>query len=268
MQTRSILSALTVSTIALSASAGMQEIDLGVYAHGTVLSGADLGPASVDGDNFHNRDDLIVAFDTKQRNTRDRDLEGPNGSNGGWATGNLSPTNTIVGTILIVQEVDDRFAGYTDASETVVKKPDDEGRRSGGIHPGAGQIELDFDAPITSFGFTLIDVEETGEFNDQTGFFATFTGNGGTVKVSFADFIDSNSAFYDPTVKFGDNSANRIAPITAKQLGLASIDHATINFGGSAGVGELRYTAIPTPGAAGLGLAMLGLVSARRRRQA
>lgn len=268
MMIRTAIAALSATAFAGLAAAGSGSIDLSGYAHGQILSGADLGGVTVDADNFHSGKDLLVIFDSTKRNTRDPDLQGPNGSNGGWATGNLAASNTIVGNILIIQEMDNNFAGYTNSSKTVVKKPDDEGRRSGGIHPGAGEITFAFDDAITSFGFTLIDVEKNGEFNAQTGFFATFTGNGGTVKVSFADFLDSSSAFYDPTVKFGDNSANRIKDITAQQLGLASFDHVTINLGGSGGVGEVHAaTGVPTPGAAAGGLALLGLIAARRRRR-
>lgn len=260
------LTAFCAIVAAAGASAGWQTIDLNAYSHGQVMNHLDLGPAIVDGDNFHNSKDLIVAFDTRARGTRDSDLEGPNGINGGWGFGNLKASNDILGTILIIQEVDNNFAGYTNSSKTVVKRPDDEGRRSGGTHPGAGEITLDFDSPMSAFGFTLVDVEKTGEFNNQTGFFATFNGDGGTVKVAFADFTDPYSPYYDPSVVFGDNSANRIKPITAKQLGLNSIDHVTINLGGSGGVGELKAAGIPTPGAAAGGMALLGLIVARRRR--
>lgn len=267
MKTATAITAIAATALTTGVSAGWTNIDLNSYEHGRVLSGMDLGSATVDADNFHNRADLLVAFDTQARQTRDWDLEGPNSFGGGWATGNLQATNDIVGTILIIQEVDRNFAGYTDGSKTVVRRPDDEGRRRGGMHPGAGEITFDFDQSVGGFGFTLIDVEETGEFNNETGFFATFFGNSETVKVSFADFIDPGSAYYDPSIAFGNNSANRIQPITAEQLGLSSIDHVTLNLGGSAGVGELKYTGIPTPGAAGAGLAMMGVLAARRRRR-
>lgn len=267
MNTRIAIAALAATSVAGLSAAGTQTLDLSGYVHGQVLSNADLGPATVGADNYHNGADLLVVFDTTERSTRDSDLEGPSGSNGSWGNGNVG-SSTVVGNILIVQEVDNNFAGYTDSSKTVVKRPDDEGRRSGGTNAGAGEITFAFDAPITSFGFTLIDVEGPSEFGTDRGYFATFTSNSQTVKVSFADFLNSSSAFYDPTVKFGDNSANRISAITAGQLGLQSFDHVTINLGGSAGVGEVSYsTGVPTPGAAGAGLALMGLIAARRRRR-
>jgi len=251
-----------------SANAGWSEqIDLNQYTHGTILNGLDLGSVTVDGDNFHNNIDHVVVFDTAQRRTRDSDLEGPNASDGRWATGNLKQSRDTLGNILILQEVDRHFAGYTDGSKTVVKRPDDEGRRSGGTHPGAGEITFNFDKPIDSFGFTLIDVEETGEFNNQTGFFAMFSDGNKTAKVSFADLIDANSIYYDPSIKFGDNSANRIAALTAAELGLERIQSATINFGGSGGVGELRVTGVPSPTAAIAGIALMGVLLGRRAKR-
>eukprot|EP00752_Nemacystus_decipiens_P013763 g12216.t1 len=238
------------------------EIDLDAYAHGTVLNGYDLGPVTIDADNFHNTADLLVAFDTTKTGTRDRDLEGPNGVGGSWSKGNLQGTTEEIGTILILQEVDRNFAGYS--SPGVVSKPDDEGRRSGGTQAGAGEIYFDFGAGINAFGFTLIDVEETGEFNNETGFFATFFGGGQSTTVSFADLIDSNSNYYDPSVQFGNNSANRIEALTAAELGLDRIERATINLGGSGGVGDLKVTGVPSPTAGLAGVALMGVLLGRR----
>lgn len=255
--------ALLAST---TANAGWsQEIDLNQYANGTILNGMDLGVVTVDGDNFHNTKDYVVTFDTTRTRTRDRDLEGPNGNrNSGWTTGNLKNSKETLGNILILQEVDRSFSGYTDSSKTVVRRPDDEGRRSGGTQRGAGEITFDFNRHVDSFGFTLIDVEETGEFNNETGFFAVFSDGNKSTKVSFADLIDKNSIYYDPSVKFGDNSANRIEALTAAELGLERIERATINFGGSAGVGELEVRGVPSPTAAIAGIALMGALLGRR----
>ena len=94
-----------------------------------------------------------------------------------------------------------------------------------------------------------------------------FSDGNKTTKVSFADLIDSKSIYYDPSIKFGDNSANRIAALTAAELGLERIQSATINFGGSAGVGELTVTGVPSPTAAIAGLGVMGLMLSRRRNK-
>lgn len=240
------------------------ELDLNSYAHGEIVNGKNLGGITVSGDNFHNTADHVVVFDTTKTGTRDSDLQGANGNGGKWSRGNLKGENNIIGNILILQEMDRNFAGYTDASKTAVKRPDDEGRRSGGTSPGAGELYFSFDKPIDSFGFTLIDVEKTGEFNRETGFFATFYGGGQSTKVSFADLIDEDSVFYDPTITFGDNSANRVAALKAPQLGMKRIERVTINLGGSGGVGDVRVTGVPTPTAAIAGLAIMGVLLGRR----
>jgi len=259
--TTSLLAATSLAALPLSA--GPTPIDLDPFEHGEVLNGRDLGGVTVYGDNFHNDADLVVAFDTRERGTRDPDLQGPSGFNGSWAMGNLAGTNAVVGTVLILQEVDRTFAGYTDSSRTVVKRPDDEGRRRGGDRPGAGEFTLQFDRPTRSFGFTLIDVEENGEFNNETGFYALFSGGGGSTKVSFADLVDPDSDYYDASIAFGNNSANRVDHITADQLGLSSIDSVSINMGGSGAVGGFEVSGVPTPGAVVAGLTMMGVLVGR-----
>jgi hypothetical protein len=243
------------------------EFDLSSYDHGAIVDGVTVNGITVSGDNFHNNADHVVVFDTTKTGTRDSDLQGANGNGGKWDRGNLKGKNNIIGNILILQEVDRNFAGYTDGSNSAVKRPDDEGRRSGGTSPGAGELYFSFDKPATSFGFTLIDVEKTGEFNRETGFFATFYGGGQSTKVSFADLIDENSVFYDPTIKFGNNSANRVAALKAPQLGMQRIERVTINLGGSGGVGDVNVTGVPTPTAAIAGVALMGVLLGRRGKR-
>lgn len=259
--------AFTAATLLASTSTfggWSQQIDLDAYSHGDIVSGLTIGGATITGDNFHNSADYVVVFNTALTGTRDPDLQGPNGGSGSWAKGNLKQSRETLGNILILQEVDRNFAGYTDKSKTAVVRPDDEGRRRGGTNPGAGEITLGFDRDVMSIGFTLIDVEETGEFNKETGFFAVFSDGSKTTKVSFADLIDSNSIYYDASIKFGDNSANRIEALTAAELGLEKIQTATINFGGSGGVGEFTVTGVPSPTAAVAGFALMGVLLGRR----
>jgi hypothetical protein len=270
--------ALALAGLSLCVSTGAQAgwsdtIDLDDYTHGTILNGLDLGFVVIDGDNFHNSTDHVVTFDTTRTGTRDRDLEGANGNGGKWDKGNLKGKRNVLGNILILQEIDRGFGGYTDATQTVVAAPDDEGRRRGGrddsrrSRAGAGEISMNFSRPIDSFGFTLIDVEETGEFNRETGFFALFSDGTNEKKIAFADLIDPSSAYYDASIKFGDNSANRIEAMTAAELGLDNIESVTINLGGSGGVGDLQVTGVPTPTAAIAGVAVMGLLLGRRNRR-
>ena len=259
----SFTTAALVLAAAGPATAGDVEVlDLAGFSHGDIASGQTISGVTITADNFNNDLDLAVVFDTTARRTADRDLEGVNANgNGSWGGGNLAADNVFVGNVLIIQEQNSSTEIVNNG--TAVNIADDEGRRP------AGELFFSFDDAITSFGFDLIDVEGTAEFTQGSGFFATFTSMSTTVSVAFRDLINPASAFYDSTVAFGDNSANRIQPITAAQLGLESIDNVTINLGGSGGVGNVNFekaVAVPTPSAAVAGLGLLSLMGARRRR--
>ncbi len=129
----------------------------------------------------------------------------------------------------------------------------------------AGHFTFDFAEPINAFGFTVVDVEGPEEFGTDTGYFvAAFSGGEEVLRVDFVDFLTEGSAFFDESVAFGDNSANRIGPIGATLAGVESFDRVTVALGGS-GVLDQVVT-VPSPAAAGLGLVALAGLAARRRR--
>jgi len=261
-------SALALALAGPAVAADVEVLDLSGFSHGDIASVQSINGVTIAADNFHNNLDLAVVFDTTARNTADRDLEGVNASGqGSWDGGNLAGSAVNVGNVIIIQEQNRNTEIINNG--TAVNIADDEGRRP------AGELVFGFAEAITSFGFDLIDVEGTAEFTQGSGFFATFTDLTTTVSVAFRDLINPSSAFYDRTVEFGDNSANRIQPITAEQLGLESFSEVTINLGGSGAVGNINYTpdagpptAVPTPSAAIAGMGLMGLMGARRRRKA
>ena len=123
--------------------------------------------------------------------------------------------------------------------------------------------------PATSFGFDLIDLEGSSELLNNSGFFATFNSGSEEVVVGFGDLINPLSSVFGSDIEFGNNSANRITPIEASDFGFAQFDSVQINFGGSAAVANVNFTAVPTPSAVGGGLVlMLGAMSRRRRARA
>lgn len=192
---------------------------------------------------------VATLFDTGRRGEPDTDLEEP------YTTGNISPTGPG-GNVLIIPE------NNTDRNgDGRIDTPNDEGDRP------AGQFTFDFTRPVTSFGFDLIDVEGPAEFNQNSGFFASFYLNGNLeARVGFGSFIDPESPFYDPSVRYGNNSANRIQPITAREVGMPSFDRVILNFGGSGGTDNILYVVVPEPTAAAFGLLLPGLALLRRRR--
>jgi hypothetical protein len=206
-----------------------------------------------------------IIFDSRQRNTADPDLEGWNSLNQTgpmWSRGNLAG-KVDLGKILIIAEND------IDANnDGLIDSPDDEGSRP------AGTITFNFRDPITELGFNLIDIEGPTEFGQNSGFVATFGGTvtrpdgrvvGVNTTVGFGQFITPGSPFYDPTVRFGDHSANRIKPILASQVGMNSFSRVEVNFGGSGAIDQLVYRFVPEPGAVSAGLVAAGLLAVRRR---
>jgi hypothetical protein len=223
--------------------AGAGLIDFDSLQHGEIVN-TQLPGISIRADNVGGGLDLAIIFDSRERNTEDTDLEGPGGvPDKTWSGGNL-PNTTVLGNMLIIAENDKD----TDPADGFIDKPDDEGSRP------AGSIYFDFDIPITSFGFDLIDVEGPDEYSSTSGFFAAFFMNGSPLaSVSFEEFNNSASSFFQDAV-YGNNTINQIQPITAADLseffgnpGLIQFDRVEINFGGSAAVDNIRFNPVPEP---------------------
>ena len=210
------------------------------------------GLASIRAVNVGGGPQIGVAYDSNlDPDGEDPDLESP------WDRGNLAP-GTDLGMLAIVQE------NATDCDTGTCSSADDEGSRP------AGSLILEFEGVIDSIGMDLIDVEGPSEFDASAGFVATFLmGGQALAQVGFGAFIDPLApAFFDPTVVFGNNSANRIAPVTAAALGIGGFDRVEFNFGGSAAIDNIVWTEVPAPGVLSLLLPGLagGFAAARRRR--
>jgi len=197
---------------------------------------------TISAENFNRDFDLAVAFDTTRRDTRDSDLEDP------WRVGNLA-RDTILGRALIIQE------NNYGTDDGIANRPDDEGNRP------AGTLTFAYDRVMTGFGFDVIDLESTTAEMSSLDFIL----EGAIVRsVDFSSFLPWG-AYGDPTIEYGDNSANRIRLLTADELAIDGFDTVRINVGGSMAFDNIR--AVPTPGT----MAMLGLGGvclARRRRSA
>jgi hypothetical protein len=70
----------------------------------------------------------------------------------------------------------------------------------------------------------------------------------------------------DPTIVFGDNTANRVEPIAAQDFGVDSFDQVIVNLGGSGALDNITYTPVPEPGALLLICLGLGGFAASRSR--
>ena len=192
---------------------------------------------SISANNFGNGPGLAIIFDSLNPTGGDNDLAGPP-----WEGGNLASGNTVLGKILIIAENDVDMDG-----DGLIDLPDDEGNRP------AGSIYFDFEDPMCSVGFDLIDVEGPSEFGSNSGFVATFF-MGGTelARVGFDQFINENSMFYDSTVEYGNNKANRISPITVDALSsftgtsITAFDKVEFNLGGSSAIDNIDVSTCQT----------------------
>jgi MYXO-CTERM domain-containing protein len=213
------------------------EIDFEGLSHGEIVSNQYLASGVlVTAVNPNRPFDLAIAFDTNQTGTADPDLEGPN-----WSGGNLAPIADL-GNILVISEND-----YPQSS------PDDEG-----MSP-AGQLIFDFDTPILEFGIDLIDLDHP----DTTPTYLRFFGEGNLVlEIDVSDFTNQGSDLYDPSITYGEHSANRLAPISLLPPpegddAFTWVTRVEVGLGESGGVDNLFYTTVPSPGA----LALLGLAA-------
>lgn len=194
--------------------------------------------------------DLAIVFDSSKANTSDPDLEAP------FSGGNLADRKDL-GNMLIIGENDIDSNG-----DGLVDDPDDEGSRP------AGSIFIDFDTPITSFGFDIVDVEGPDANGNDSGYSVQFfMGETAIASVGFGSFLDESSLLYDSSVAFGDNSANHIDQIIAAELGASAFDRVEINFGGSAAIDNLTFTPVPLPSAIFLlGAGLCGLAGIQRKK--
>jgi hypothetical protein len=237
------LSLAVALTLAGSAVATPITITFEGQVHGRIVTNqfAAQGLTSITANNPSRSFDLAAIFDTTRTGTADPDLQDP------WDGGNI-PANTILRNVLIIAE------NNTGAGDGVLDNPDDEGNRP------AGSLSLQFASPLTYFGFDVVDIEGVVSEASRLEFFSG-AANVGTV--DFTKFVTNDgNPFYDPTIAFGDNFANRIRPITAASLGAASFDRVVVHLGGSGAIDNL---VIPAP-SAGAAVIAAGLFASRRRR--
>jgi hypothetical protein len=202
--------------------------------------------------NLQGGPDLAIVFDTLMENTADPDLESP------WLVGNIF-ANSLQRGILIIAEnaIDSDGDGRID-------DPDDQAAPRGS---SSGEIRIQFDFDLSSFGFDLFDSEGGPEINPNVGFVA-FRDNGVELRrISFAEFITPTSSFYDPTIEYGDHSANRIRPITAAQMNIDRFDEVRVNIA-SGGIDTLTWSeAAPIPEPTSLALVGMSAAALLRRRR-
>ena len=175
----------------------------------------------------------------------EEDLEYP------WDGGNLEGVR--LGNLLIVAEntIDENNDGLID-------QPDDE--------KDGGTITIQFDTPLTSFGFDLIDLEIREDIPSAR---VEFRSNGTLLEsIELYDLEDEDSDWYDPTVDLGNNKANRVGPFTAAEFGAQSFDEVrfVITPSGTA-IDNLQVVEVPEPAMAAIVALGVPVAFGLRRRR-
>jgi hypothetical protein len=154
-------------------------------------------------------------------------------------------------------------ANDTDANgDGKIDKPDD---------AGSGSLVFDFARPVMCFGFDLVNINGITTSSGDKGYSVEFfDGSRKLGEVGFDQFITKNSPFYDSSIAYGVNSANRVQPILAtKFAGGTQYTRAVVNLGGAGALDDVNWKDIaPVPEPAGLAFLALGIpaILARRRR--
>ena len=230
------------SKAGLTVSGDTYNLDFEGLEHGRIVNNQYQPLLGISVDNPNRSFDLGVAFDTNRSGTADPDLQFP------WTGGNLAGQR--LGNMLIIQENNNGIG------DGIANRPDDEGNRP------AGTITLTWSEDVASFGFDVADLESVSAERSEVRF---YNGASLLLTVDFMDFVTNGSADYDPTVSFGDRTANRIAPIDVLGRTGFGADRIEIAVGGSSAYDNFTGELVPTPASlALLGLGGAGLI--RRRR--
>ncbi|MEM7577779.1 MAG: hypothetical protein AAF328_09910 [Planctomycetota bacterium] len=240
-----VLGALAVYGMTLAPdAAGLTVLKLDGYTSGSVVQSLDDNVNVSAKTNYNDSWDAVLAYDF---NGHPELAYGGQQFDGQWDGGNIAPTNGLGDGLVI--------AGRVPAKILEARK-------------NPGTMYFHFDEPATRFGLVLVD-NEADETTPDSGYFLSFSYQGEVIDtVSYADFTTPGSDFYDESIEFGDNTANRFKAISISDLGDGSYERAdkvALTPGGSAVVGEVSY-AVPTPTALAAGISMLALGALRRQR--
>jgi hypothetical protein len=255
--TLALLAGGLCSFAASRASGAALTIDFEAYKTGSIMGTqyqASHG-VTISADNYRvGGPDKAILFNSNRNDTPDDDLEFGGTS---WAAGNIA-TGVNLNKFLIVAE---NIRDAPPIQDGYVDEPDDEAE--------GGTLFFKFSAPQTAVGFDLIDVELNPAIDH-----VDFVRQGVTMaSITFDQFANPASPFYNQGVVYADRSANRIAPITVASLRVLPFDEVRFYMPECAAIDNLKFDnnpafAVPEPGSAALTLsALAGAVGMRTRRR-
>lgn len=173
-------------------------------------------------DNLANGPDLGSILDTNDSKNGYSKLQAP------WASGNIKDDPS--GYVFIIA----RDANDVD-QDLILDRPRPE------LGDPSGIIQITFDSPIYEFGWDIFNLDNKSEL--QRSSITFYDAKGNSVVVPFKAFTDANSVFYDSTLAFAVDSANRIQPITIVDLKLTEISSLEFNITGEVGLANFNWQA-------------------------
>ena len=132
----------------------------------------------------------IRAFDTRLRQSDYPGLQGADGINGQWNGGNLK-SNVVMGKTLAIMPHEDLTNEKMGAA-----------------------ISFEFSHPVDEFGLDVINIAK----NDKESHIEFYDGDDLVGNVKLNDFTNPATDFYDPSIEFGDRTANRLVSIKADDV--------------------------------------------------
>jgi hypothetical protein len=215
-----LLPLLAIALLLAHPARALQIVNFDGLPHGTKVSDQFLASDGlrIIPENPNRNVDVAAAFDSQISPTYDPDLEGP--PNDLWNGGNL-PSNANLGVLLIL--TDRREDNNQDG---LIDMPSDEGFRP------AGSLSFLWNSTFEALGFDLVDVEGPLEF----GSVELLLGGVSKATISFGDFIDPSKAVFDPSIAYGNNSANRVRFFATSDVGVPIFDRVVFHLGGSTAV--------------------------------
>lgn len=101
-----------------------------------------------------------------------------------------------------------------------------------------GVITFHFENPIYAFGFDIVNADYPSISGSSLHFYDE---NNVKETLSLYNFIDPSSRFYDPTLSFGKNSANRISPVEAIDFNFNTFSKVELEVAGPYGIDNLNW---------------------------
>ena len=150
-------------------------------------------------------------------------------------------------------------ANDTDANgDGKIDRPDD----------AAGSLIFDFTTPVMCFGFDLVNINGITPTSGSRGYNVQFfNGSSPVGTVGFDQFVTRGSPFFDSSIEFGVNSANRVQAILATKFGGTQYTRAVLNLGGPGAVDNVNWKdVVPEPTSLSLMVLAAPALLMRRRR--